>query len=517
MKSQHSSNKTTRSVVFLGIFFVMAAWALPAMAEVPVSITQQGRIMDGDEPMTDTQTLEFALYDAASDGNLLWSDVIEQDLGDDGIYTAVLGGEDNPIDATVLQDGEVYLQLSVNDDAFGDRLELTSVPFAAMADSARVSQSVVDGGVTADAIADGAVGSSALADGAVGSSALAEGSVGTDQIDSVDWERLTGIPDEIIEPTDTLADLDCDADHVAVYDGSQWHCATQQDTTYSAGSGLELNDGQFSVADNRFLACDDASSSCPAGVEDGIYLDGDTSGDFLIYADDDGPVGMDDSIGIAGNLGVEGQTHFDDRIGIHTTNSEGPQFPLHIRQELSYNTRNAAIAMIRGNGDEAWTVGTSAATRNFHFRYSDNLTGNNNNTDLKAWITPDDGEFHSLSDINLKTDIEYIDSLLDDVMKLKPATYRFKTQDRNDRSYGFIAQEVAELFPEFVSKEEEHYGISYQNFGVLAIQAIQEQQAIIDEQSAEVDALRREIEAADELRQQVDDLERRLDAFEANP
>lgn len=477
-----SRSSVQRTIIFFGVVAISGLLALPAMAEVPVTMTQQGRIMDGDEPMTDVHTMEFSLYDTASDGNLLWSDEIDADLGDDGVYTVVLGGDDNPIDATILQDGEVYLQLTVNGDEFGDRLELTSVPFAAMADSAQIAESVVDGGVSADSIADGAVGSSALADGAVGS----------EQVDTIDWDQLTGIPAEIIEPSDTLADLDCDSDHVAVYDGSEWHCAMQQDTTYTAGDGLELDDDEdeFSVAENRFLECDDESDACPVGVEEGIYLDGDTDGDFLIYADD-GFMGLGGGIRFARNLGVEERANFEDRVGIQTAAGLAPQFPLHIRQEEDDDIENAAIGMFHDDGSEGWTVGT-ASTNNFHFRYSDHFV--QDDFERMAWISRQTGEFYATSDINLKTDIEYVDGILDDVMHLEPATYRFKRQDRDaDRSYGFIAQEVAEVFPEVVTKEEGDYGMAYSNFGVLAIQAIREQQEIIDEQEERLEDLEERI------------------------
>ena len=39
---------------------------------------------------------------------------------------------------------------------------------------------------------------------------------------------------------------------------------------------------------------------------------------------------------------------------------------------------------------------------------------------------------------------------------------------------GFIAQEVQQLFPEIVSEEQGTLGLSYKDFGVLAIKAIQE-------------------------------------------
>ena len=60
---------------------------------------------------------------------------------------------------------------------------------------------------------------------------------------------------------------------------------------------------------------------------------------------------------------------------------------------------------------------------------------------------------------------------------------------------GFIAQEVGEIFPELLRTDEEGvHGLAYDDFGVLAIAAIQEQQTQIDQLAAENAQLRADIE-----------------------
>jgi hypothetical protein len=49
------------------------------------------------------------------------------------------------------------------------------------------------------------------------------------------------------EMDDTLAELNCASGQVAKWDGSQWACATDVDTTYSAGAGLILSGTTFSL------------------------------------------------------------------------------------------------------------------------------------------------------------------------------------------------------------------------------------------------------------------------------
>jgi hypothetical protein len=93
------------------------------------------------------------------------------------------------------------------------------------------------------------------------------------------------------------------------------------------------------------------------------------------------------------------------------------------------------------------------------------------------------------SDERLKQEIESVGSALDDVLLLKPATYRFKNAgDESHRLYGFIAQEVRQVLPDIVHENEEtgYLSLSYADFSVLAIRAIQEQQEIIEVQAAEL-------------------------------
>jgi hypothetical protein len=78
------------------------------------------------------------------------------------------------------------------------------------------------------------------------------------------------------------------------------------------------------------------------------------------------------------------------------------------------------------------------------------------------------------------------------VLKLRPKSYVFKDARDADRSIGFIAQEVAELFPQLVEGDPSGEGIlslDYSGFAVLAIKAIQEQQEIIEKLSQRLSEL----------------------------
>ena len=48
-------------------------------------------------------------------------------------------------------------------------------------------------------------------------------------------------------PWSGLIGLSCDAGELPKWDGSAWTCASDNDTTYTAGAGLELVGTQFSI------------------------------------------------------------------------------------------------------------------------------------------------------------------------------------------------------------------------------------------------------------------------------
>ena len=119
------------------------------------------------------------------------------------------------------------------------------------------------------------------------------------------------------------------------------------------------------------------------------------------------------------------------------------------------------------------------------------------NGSLRGTFDATTGAYSAISDARLKKDIVALPDVIENVMKLQPKKYHFKTNDgAKDYSYGFIAQEVKEIFPEFVTPVkdrktgEETLTLNYNNFGVIAIKAIQEQQKQIDEQKKEIDDLK---------------------------
>ena len=95
------------------------------------------------------------------------------------------------------------------------------------------------------------------------------------------------------------------------------------------------------------------------------------------------------------------------------------------------------------------------------------------------------GALSASSDRRLKENIVKTPYGLEEVLKLNPVTYRFKSNGLNQ--IGFIAQEVQPLLPEVVTGTEgdiekgETLGITYSSLIPVLTKAIQEQQKIIEE------------------------------------
>jgi hypothetical protein len=130
------------------------------------------------------------------------------------------------------------------------------------------------------------------------------------------------------------------------------------------------------------------------------------------------------------------------------------------------------------------------------------------------------GSLNNISDRKFKQDIQPVDNVLEQVLKLKPSVYTFKTGEYKSmhlpqgKQLGLIADEVKEVFPELVSEaihpaeydkedrtkvitpEVKYEGVNYQGFIPVLIASVQQ----LNEKDQEIDALKEEMA---ELRKMV--------------
>ena len=114
----------------------------------------------------------------------------------------------------------------------------------------------------------------------------------------------------------------------------------------------------------------------------------------------------------------------------------------------------------------------------------------------RAYIETGTGNYVTVSDQRQKKELAPLGAVLPGVMQLQPVQFHFLGQSSSAaNNYGFLAQDVARVFPELArTAEDGEMGLAYADFGVLAIASIQEQQAQIEALQRENEALRAEID-----------------------
>ncbi len=184
----------------------------------------------------------------------------------------------------------------------------------------------------------------------------------------------------------------------------------------------------------------------------------------------------------------------EQRVGVRAPNPSHDIHLIHTSGAGSTNASQGLKLQNEGTANQSWTLYTVNNGGELWIYAGTNNVG-------RFAVT---GAYTVISDERLKTNIRPMPSTLSNVMQLEPMTYRYTHQEASaNNSLGFLAQSVAPLFPELVNYTagdgtEATYTMDYAGFSVVAIKAIQEQQAFIEAQA-----------------QQLADQEARLQALEA--
>ena len=116
---------------FLIGFIVFSFFGLTRSAQaqsVPTIISHQGRLLNSsNQPVTSNVSVVFAIYDAASAGNQVWTETQSITPDSLGFYETFLGGS-TALPSTLPNPS--YLQITVQGETLSPRLQFGSVPFA---------------------------------------------------------------------------------------------------------------------------------------------------------------------------------------------------------------------------------------------------------------------------------------------------------------------------------------------------------------------------------------------------
>jgi hypothetical protein len=197
--------------VVAGMLMMIGRAAAPAHAvHLGTAFTYQGQLQLSGAPADGPCDFQFALYDAAAGGAQLGTTQTLTTIGvTDGLFTVQLN-EGGQFGADAFVGEQRWLQIGVRCPAgtggytaLSPRQQLTATPYARYAPAAG----------------------------------------------SAPWSGLTGVPPGFSDGTDndSLGALSCANGQVAKRSGGSWVCAADDNTTYSAGTGLVLSGNQFSV------------------------------------------------------------------------------------------------------------------------------------------------------------------------------------------------------------------------------------------------------------------------------
>ena len=104
------------------------------------------------------------------------------------------------------------------------------------------------------------------------------------------------------------------------------------------------------------------------------------------------------------------------------------------------------------------------------------------------------GNVTAYSDIKFKEDVKVIPDAVKKVKQIRGVTYtRNDLENREERHTGVIAQEVEQVLPEAVREGFNGKTVAYGNMVGLLIEAIKEQQGMINRQQDDINNLKQQI------------------------
>jgi hypothetical protein len=117
------------------------------------------------------------------------------------------------------------------------------------------------------------------------------------------------------------------------------------------------------------------------------------------------------------------------------------------------------------------------------------------------------------SSARYKGDIHDMSTVSDNLMRLRPVSFRYKKDPARTRQYGLIAEEVVQIYPELVVRgiDGKPEAVEYEELPVMLLNELQKQSRALAAKDAQIKALSSELEA---LKHGDGAIAERLDALE---
>ena len=151
-----------RKLILILIFSIITTTLL---AKVPYLINYQGKLMENGVPVNGSHNIVFRIYDAPTDGTLIWEGDVQTVQITNGLFSAYIGettAVGSPIAFSNIDwgSGDKYLEIQIDTDTMQPRERLTSVAYALFAkdieDNSVTSSKIVDNTISANDLASDA-------------------------------------------------------------------------------------------------------------------------------------------------------------------------------------------------------------------------------------------------------------------------------------------------------------------------------------------------------------------------
>jgi trimeric autotransporter adhesin len=176
-----------------------------------------------------------------------------------------------------------------------------------------------------------------------------------------------------------------------------------------------------------------------------------------------------------------GRMYISQNVGVRINE---PTFNIHLKQSSNTAAGEGGVGFENATNTNNWKIYNSG----LYLSFAENGV-------RRSYVTNGTGAYVETSDRRLKKHITPINEVMSKLMSLNVKNYLYQNQDDSAKmTIGFIAQDIQPLFPELVEIDEDgYYGLNYSGFGVLAIKAIQEQQALIERLEKRIEELEQKL------------------------